>query len=133
MTTRESGQVPPLDTRITLAFLWVALMLTYLLGDVLRIFSGDFDTPGVIEGMVLSQGMWLGISILMVTPILMILMSIMLRPTANRRANLIVPAFFFLFNIVGLPTYASIFDQFLIVVGLGFNLLMIWYAWKWQF
>ena len=24
--------------------LWVALMLTYLLGDVLRIFSGDFET-----------------------------------------------------------------------------------------
>ena len=28
--------------KITLAGLWVALMLTYLLGDVLRIFSGDF-------------------------------------------------------------------------------------------
>lgn len=29
------------DIRIVLSFMWVALMLTYLLGDVLRIFSGD--------------------------------------------------------------------------------------------
>jgi hypothetical protein len=28
--------------QIKLSALWVALMLTYLLGDVLQIFSGDF-------------------------------------------------------------------------------------------
>jgi hypothetical protein len=30
------------DVQIKLSALWAALMLTYLLGDVLRIFSGDF-------------------------------------------------------------------------------------------
>ena len=30
------------QVKIKLSALWVALMLTYLLGDVLRIFSGDF-------------------------------------------------------------------------------------------
>jgi hypothetical protein len=29
------------DMPITLSALWIALMLTYLLGDVLRIYSGD--------------------------------------------------------------------------------------------
>ena len=33
------------ETRIVLAGLWIAVMLTYLLGDVLRIFAGD-ATPG---------------------------------------------------------------------------------------
>ncbi len=37
------------DVQIILSGLWVALMLTYLLGDVLRIFAGDF-TPGEVEG-----------------------------------------------------------------------------------
>jgi hypothetical protein len=32
------------DTRIILSAFWAALMLTYLLGDVLRIFSGDYKT-----------------------------------------------------------------------------------------
>jgi hypothetical protein len=30
-----------------------------------------------------------------------------------------------------LPTYPSAYDKFLIVVGLAFNLLTVWYAWKW--
>ena len=38
-----------LDTRITLSGLWVAVMLTYLWGDVLRIFAGHV-TPGEILG-----------------------------------------------------------------------------------
>ena len=46
--------------RITLSGLWVALVLTYLYGDVLRIFSGDFKT-GEIMGKQVTQGKWLGI------------------------------------------------------------------------
>jgi hypothetical protein len=34
---------------IVLSGLWASLMLTYLLGDVLRLFAGDI-TPGEIEG-----------------------------------------------------------------------------------
>lgn len=36
------------EVRIILSGLWTALMLTYLLGDVLRIFAGDF-TAGRIK------------------------------------------------------------------------------------
>ena len=46
-------------------------MLTYLLGDVLRIFSGDFKA-GVIGGMEVTQTMYLGMTILMVPPIVMV-------------------------------------------------------------
>ena len=38
-----------LDMRILLSGLWVAVMLTYLLGDVLRIFSGDFTAMGGMQ------------------------------------------------------------------------------------
>jgi hypothetical protein len=49
------------ETRIILSGLWVALMLTYLLGDVLRISAGDFE-PGKILGTQPTQVMWLGIA-----------------------------------------------------------------------
>ena len=121
-----------LDTRIILAGIWVALMLTYLLGDVLRIFSGDFKA-GELAGkpFTMTQGMWLGISVLMLIPILMVVLSLMLPYSVNRWANIIVAAFFFVFNLIGLPTYPSAYDKFLIVVGLLFNLLTIWTAWNW--
>lgn len=119
------------DIRIVLSFTWVALMLTYLLGDVLRIYSDD-ATPGEISGQPASQGIWLGLSILMVLPILMILVSLLVTAPAARWASMIVAAFFFLFNLVGLPTYASYYDQFLIVVSLAINVLIIWLAWNWD-
>ncbi len=120
------------DVRIILSALWIALMLTYLLGDVLRIFSGDFmDGQLGAERMKITKAMWLGIAMLMLIPILMVVLSLILDYPANRLLNIAAAIFFFGFNLIGLPTYPSAYDKFLIVVGLGFNLLTIWYAWNW--
>lgn len=118
------------DVRIKLSALWVALMLTYLLGDVLRIFSGDFKA-GEIGGLQITQEQYLGIAILMVIPVFMVFLSLTLSYPVNRWANIIVAIIFFGFNLIGLPTYPSAYDQFLIIVGLVFNALTVWYAWKW--
>jgi hypothetical protein len=117
------------DIQIKLAALWVALMLTYLLGDVLRLFSGDFQK--MITSLQFTQGMWLGIAMLMLIPILMVVACVILPQPVNRWANIIVAIFFFLFNLVGLPTYPSAYDKFLIVVGLVFNVVTVWFAWRW--
>ncbi len=116
-------------TRIKLSALWVSLMLTYLLGDVLRIFSGDF-VAGELSGMEMSQGLMLGMAALMVIPVVMVFLSLSLKHAVNRWANIILSIFFFVFNAIGLPTYASLYDQFLIVVGLVFNVVIVWVAWK---
>ena len=118
------------EIRIKLSALWVALMLTYLLGDVLRIFSGDFKA-GEIGGKQIPQGMYLGLAMLMVIPAVMVFLSLTLPYKADRWANIVVAIFFFVFNAIGLPTYPSAYDKFLIVVGLVFNVLTVWYAWKW--
>ncbi len=119
------------EIRTTLSLIWVAVMLTYLLGDVLRIFSGDATSEAMSEMRKFTQGMWLGIAILMVIPILMVVLALILPQPVNRWANIIVAGFFLLFNLVGLPTYPSLYDKFLLVVSMGFNLLTIWYAWGW--
>jgi len=118
------------DVRIILAGLWVALMLTYLLGDVLRIFAGDF-TAGEIEGKTASPLMYFGIALLMLIPIVMIVLSLTLVYPAIRWVSLVASAFLVLFNLAGLP-YDGAYDNFLIVVGLVFNGVIIWYAWTWQ-
>jgi hypothetical protein len=130
MFVQEEGDSEMEDVQIKLAALWIALMLTYLLGDVLRFFSGDFKA-GEIGGMQISQTMYLGLAVLMLIPIVMILLSLTLNRPVNRWANIIVPIFFFVFNLIGLPTYPSAYDKFLIIVGLVFNGLTVWLAWKW--
>ena len=119
-----------IDIRIKLSALWVALMLTYFLGDVLRIFSGDF-AAGEMGGMQAGQWMYVGVAALLLLPILMVFLSLALAQPADRRANIAIAAIMFLFNLVGLPTYPSLYDKFLIIVGLVFNILTAWYAWRW--
>lgn len=117
------------DVKIILSMLWVATMLTYLLGDVLRIFSGDL-VPGEIQGMVVTQSMWLGIAVLMVTPIVMVVLTMTLNYSMNRWANIIMAVFWIGFNLMNMQDYSS-FDKFLLTVSMGFNVMTIWYAWKW--
>ena len=118
------------DVRIKLSALWVCLMLTYFLGDVLRIFSGDFKA-GDVAGMAGSQEIYMAIAIVLVIPVFMVFLSLTMKYPVIRWANIIVAIFLFLFNLVGLPGYPSAFDRFLIVVGLFFNVLTVWYAWRW--
>ena len=118
------------DIRIILAGLWIVLMLTYLLGDVMRIFAGDF-TPGKIEDKKMTQGMLMLMALLMLIPIIMVVLSLTLSYPSIRWAHIIAAGFLFVFNLAGIRSYPGIYDRFLIVVGLGFNAVTIWYAWMW--
>ena len=115
------------DVKIILSFLWVATMLCYLLGDVMRIFAGDFK-PGEMDGKPVTSKVWLGASIIMVIPIVMVFLSLILDGPINSWVNIIVAIFFIIFNLIGIKGYKS-YDIFLIVVSFGFNILTIWYAW----
>jgi len=119
------------DVKIILSVSWIAVMLTYLLGDVLRIYPGDFK-PGEIGGRPVTQNLLLGIAILMAVPIVMVFLSLTLSYQLNRWANIIAAIVFLGFNLIGLPTYPSAYDTFFIFVGLGLNVLTVWYAWQWQ-
>ncbi len=120
-----------MDKRIILSATWVVVTLIYLYGDVLRIyFSGD--KAKVLAGMNLNQFVWMGIAVLMLMPILMVFLTLVLPQPASRWANIIVAAFFLLFNLVGLPTYPPLFDKFLLAVSLVFNVVTVWYAWNWK-
>ena len=118
------------DQRIILSGSWVSLMLIYLLGDVVRIFAGDF-TAGAMDGMEVAGSMWLMAAAMMLIPILMVFLTLVLGHRVNRILNIAIAAIFFLFNLYGLPGYPGIYDQFLLGVSLIFNIITIYYAWKW--
>ena len=118
------------DSRIVLAGIWTALMLTYLLGDVIRIFAGDFEAGQMMGGAQASQWMWMLAAVVMLIPIVMIVLTLTVKFPAIRWINIVAPIFLVLFNIAGLP-YKGMYDNFLILVSFVFNALTIWYAWKW--
>ena len=104
-------------------------MLIYLLGDVIRIFAGDF-VPGEMDGKPISQWMFLIMALVMLVPILMIILSLVVPYDIIRILTIVVAVFLILLNLAGLP-YKSLFDNFLIIVGIGFNIITAYYAWIW--
>ena len=118
------------DIRIILSGLWVSTMLIYLLGDVIRIFAGDY-TAGEMQGMKVPTNMWIVAAAMMLIPILMVFLTLVLGYRVNRIVNIGIAALFFLFNLYGLPGYPGLYDKFLLAVSLLFNLTTIWYAWRW--
>lgn len=118
------------DTRIVLAGLWVALMLVYLLGDVLRVFAGDFQPGRLAGGVQATPAMWLLIAVIMLVPIAMLVLTLTVADPAIRWVTIVAAVAVALFNVVGLP-YPGAYDNFLILVSLVFNALIAWHAWTW--
>ncbi|MBY9001909.1 MAG: hypothetical protein KGD64_13405 [Candidatus Heimdallarchaeota archaeon] len=114
------------ELNIMLSILWVACMLTYLLGDVLRIFAGEFK-PGEIDGKPVGQIMFFGIAVIMVIPIIMVVLSVILPQPANSIVNIVIASVFILFNLAGIKGYKP-FDIFLLCVSFVFNALTIYFA-----
>lgn len=125
----RKGNTIMLDTRIILSGIWITVMLLFLMGDVLRIYSGDFARMQVGEPS--SSVKWLGAAIIMLIPILMVFLSLVLPQPINRWANIIVAVGFFLFILIDLRSYPSAYDRLLLFVSLVFNGITVWYAWNW--
>lgn len=119
-----------LDTRLILSGAWVTTMLLYLMGDVLRIYSGDAARMEAADPS--GSTKWLLAALIMVIPILMVFLSLVLPQSVARWANIIVAVGFFLFVLVDLGSYPSAYDKFLLVVSLVLNVATVWYAWNWN-
>ncbi|NPD90298.1 MAG: hypothetical protein HGN29_16420 [Asgard group archaeon] len=99
-------------------------MLCYLLGDVVRIFSGNFP-PGEIDGEPVGTMMWFGIAAIMVIPIIMVVLLVILKHPVLSWLNVIIALAFLVFNLAGIAGY-EVFDIFLLSVSFVFNLLIIY-------
>lgn len=119
-----------MDTQIILFGLWVSLMLIFLLGDVIRIFAGDFK-PGKIMGKKVGQGTWLAVATIMLTPIILAVLTLVLDQGAARVVNIAGASLWFLFNAFSVMSYPGYYDRFLLTVSLGVNILTVYYSYTW--
>jgi len=96
---------------------------------VLSIFAGDV-VAGEMGGMKVTQTMWVGIALLMMIPIVMVVLSLTLQHPVVRWVNIIVAIFWIGFNLLSLQGY-PVYNKILLIISMGFNVLTVWYAWKW--
>ena len=77
------------DIRVRLSVLWLFATLNYIYADVFFCIDVLGSKKGSIGVIHFSPAGWLGIAILMEIPIAMILLSRVLKPRANRWANIV--------------------------------------------
>lgn len=124
-----------INVKFKLSALWSAVMFCYIYGDY---FS--FYVPGKVEDFISGDTMLnspqklFSASILMLIPSLMVFLSLVLKPKANKWVNILFGTFYT--AIMLLIAFTSIsswwaFYVFLALVESCITSMIIWYAWKW--
>ncbi|HPA61468.1 MAG TPA: hypothetical protein PLA31_03860 [Clostridia bacterium] len=116
--------------RVQLAVCWVALMLIYLLGDVLRLYEKG-QAAAFIDGKPMTQTHLMMAALLMLIPVLLALGMVFLPRGFARWAGIIGSLLLFIVNIFGVAGYSGLFDRMLIVISLALNAFTAVWTWLW--
>lgn len=124
-----------INVKIKLAALWTALMFLYIYANIKSLFQ-----PGIIKeiitgevaGILITPTLLWVTAILMSIPGIMVLLSLTLKPQANRWINIIVSIFHIGLAIMLMLMLGSWAYSYIYSIGqVVYLLLIIWCAWKW--
>lgn len=116
--------------------LWLISDVAALAGLLVRIFEPDFLqqflNTGELEGMQIGPETLLLLAILLLIPLVMAFLSVALKDSIDRWANIIVGIILFGFGLTDLPTIVAE-PAYMILTWLGGvvpTVLIVWFAWK---
>lgn len=116
--------------RIQLSVCWIALMLIYLLGDVLRLYEKG-QAAALIDDKPMTQTQLLMAALLMLIPVLLALAMVFLPQEVARWFGIIASLILVIINIFGVGSYTGLFDRVLICVSLALNVFTAVWTWLW--
>ena len=119
------------DRKVILSTLWIFVLFNYLYADVFTII---FNPAGQEVAMKMTEGVVLGFALLMEIPIVMVLLSRVLKYRANRWTNIIAGLWSTVF--VAWSLFAGItpgsYYTFFASIEIACTLFIVWYAWTWN-
>ena len=119
------------DRKVILSTLWIFTVLNYIYADVFGLSFNPVLQPNVT--MDITQGSALAFAVLMETAIAMVLLSRVLKYSANRWVNIIVGVIQTALVSWSLSvTTPTLFYAFFAAIEIACTLFIIWYAWTWR-
>jgi|WetSurMetagenome_2_1015567.scaffolds.fasta_scaffold97186_2 hypothetical protein len=135
--TNKETAINLLDSRIILAVLWVAVMLSSLNGDTYRL-SDPITLKSMIDNtgpIITSRGLLLLMSMIFVGMIFMSVLTLTLKAPVSRWANRVMGILYaviiFGFWVLGLTLKSAGYEMVWSTAQLVFAFLVVWYAWNW--
>ena len=125
-----------IDKKILLSTIWIFVTLNYLYCDLMGLMDTDLlkqYLTGTVNGMKMNEYFLLGAAILMEVPIVMVLLSRILKYKANRWANILAGLIMSFVQTAtlfeGSPTKYYLFCS---IIEIATTIFIIWYALKWK-
>jgi hypothetical protein len=127
------------DWKIKVSVLWLFSVMTGVAGGFFTLMEpGVIEQikSGEVEGMKIGPELLLGFSIVLLVPLVMAFLSLTLKDSANRWANIIVGIVWIGLSLSDLNTYLtqlSAYSAYSILMWLSGRVataLIVWYAWK---
>lgn len=123
------------NTKIKLGFLWASVMFCYIYCDYFELYTpeklqtmiqGDMGFLGTV-----SQGVLLGVSLMMLLPSLMVFLSVVLPARYSRALNIVVGCLFT--AMLALLAYMAdwYFYKMFAAVEAVLTMVIVWQAWTW--
>ena len=131
MNTNERNAGSPMPARLPL--LWVFIMFNMVFADILSFMYPGFlkeVLTGYVGGLHITPGFLVAAAVLTEVPIAMIVLSRVLKPRANRWANIVAGVITIAYVIGG--STRSPHGIFFSAAQVACALLIVGYAWKWR-
>jgi len=125
-----------MDRKGLVSIIWIFAAFNYLYCDVVSLMNSELLSQyltGKVNGMEFTQGFLLGAAILVEIPIVMVILSRVLKYRVNRWVNIIAGVIMTLVQtaslFAGTPAMYYIFFSILEIAATA---LIIWLAWNWR-
>ena len=122
------------DWKIKISVLWLFSAVAFLAHQILALMEPGVIAQimdGEVEGMKIGTELMLLFAILFLVPLIMAFLSLTLKDSINRWANIIVGAVFAALFIYVIATVAKLSGETLMTLSTVVALtLIVWYAWK---
>ena len=123
-----------IGVRLKISALWIAMLFLFAYGDIFGFLKpGRIEevTGGQISGIKITEVFLFAVSLYIAIASLMIFLTLVLRPSVIRWANIVLPVLFIVSVIASAIGETSAYFLFLSVMESALLLLIVWYAWKW--
>ena len=127
----EDVKIP---VKLKLSASWAALMFLYAYGDIFAYFRPGFIEDvmaGEVFAFEINQVFLVAISIYVALPALMVVLSLILKPSFNRWSNIVLGGIYAATILLSTIGEDYVYYFFLSVLEAALALLIVWYAWKW--
>jgi hypothetical protein len=123
-----------IGVRLKISALWIAMLFLFAYGDIFGFFRAGLIEDviaGEVSGIKITQVFLFTVSVYIAIASVMVLLTLVLKPTVNRWTNIVLPILYIVSIAASVIGEDWAYFWFLSIAESALLLLIIWYAWTW--